>query len=313
MSAARTSALLVRLYPAQWRDRYGEELAGLILETSGGNVSWRIRLDVAAAAVREHGRSLLAWRDGSPRETISSALATVLWAWALVVVGGCIVAKSSEHWRTATPVGSRPLPGDAFQILVGGAIGGTAVVVAGAALALPAVARRLRAGQRGRMRRPFALAAGSTVALVFATIGLSLWAHRLTSVQRNGHDVAYGAAFVAWVVLFVFCVAAWTWLGARLARDADLGEALLRIEAVLAGAAAVAMGVIASAGVLWWVAVAQAAPWFFSGGARGSSGTGVTGPLVVAGLLMMTGTLLAGGSSVRALRAARFLPSGERR
>jgi hypothetical protein len=312
VSAARTSAILVRLYPPRWRDRYGDELAALIVESSGGRVPWRVGLDVAVGALRERGRSVLGWSDGSPRETVASALSSVLRAWLLVVVGGCIVAKASEHWQAATPAGSRALPAYAFDVLVAAAIAGTVIVVAGAALALPAVARCLR-GESRQLRRPLAFAAGSTVALGLATVGLAAWAHGLSSAQRNGHDGAYGGAFVACVALFVVCLGAWTHLGARLGRMADLNAALLRVEAGLSGAAAAAMGLITVAGVVWWAAVADSAPWYFRGGAPGSSGTAVTWPLVVAGLLMLAGTLLAAGSAVRALRAAPALRAGERR
>lgn len=313
MSIDRTSAILIRLYPAQWRDRYGDELAGLIVEASGGKVPWDVRRDVAGAALRERGRALLGWSDRSPRETISSALPSVLWAWLLVVVGGCAVAKTAEHWQAATPVGSRALPAHAFDVLIGAAIAGTLAVVAGAALALPAVLRSLRGGGTRNVRLPLAVALGSALALVPATIGLASWAHGLTTAQRNGHDAAYGAAFVAWVLLAVVCLAAWTSLGSKLARQADLRAALLRAEAVLAAAAAAAMAVIAAATVVWWAAVADAAPWYFSGGPRGSAGTAVTGPLVVAGLLMVAGTLLATAAAARAVRALPALSTVEPR
>ena len=313
MSIDRTSEILIRLYPAQWRDRYGDELAGLIVETSGGKVPWGVRRDVAGAAMRERGRALLGWSDRNPRETISSTLPSVLWAWLLVVVGGCVVGKAAEHWQAATPVGSRALPAHAFDVLIGAAIAGTLAVVAGAALALPGVLRSLRGGGMRDVRLPFAVALGSALALIPATVGLASWAHGLTTAQRNGRDAAYGAAFAGWVLLFVVCLAAWTYLGSRLARRADLRVALLRAEACLAAGAAAAMAVIAAATVVWWAAVADAAPWYFSGGPRGSAGTVVTWPLVFAGLLMLGGTLLAVAAAARALRALPRLSLVERR
>jgi hypothetical protein len=303
VSADRTSAVLLRLYPPRWRERYGDELAGLIVETSGGRVPWRVRRDVAGAALRERGRSLLGRSDRSPRQTISSALPSVLWAWLLVVVGGCAVAKTAEHWQAATPPGSRSLPAHAFDVLIGAAAAGALIVVAGAALAVPAAVRGLRSGRGGSVRRGVAVALASTAALVPATAGLAAWAHGLTAAQRNGHDAAYGGAFAAWVVLFLVCLAAWTRLGSRLARQADLRSFVLRVEAWLAGAAATAMALITTAAAVWWAAVADAAPWFFGGGPQGSAGTAVTWPLVAAGLLMAAGTLLAATAAARCLRA----------
>lgn len=312
MSADRTSAVLLRLYPPRWRDRYGDELAGLIVETSGGRVPWRVRCDVAGAALRERGRSLLGWSDRSPRDTISSALPTVLWAWLLVVVGGCAVAKTAEHWQAATPSGSRALPAHAFDALIGGAVAGALVVVAGAALALPAAVRRLRAGQRDGFGKAVVVALGSTAALVPATTGLAVWAHGLTVAQRNGHDAAYGVAFAACAALFVVCLAAWTHLGSRLARQADLRPSLLRVEAWLAAGAATAMALVTTAAVVWWAAVADAAPWYFGGGPHGSAGTTVTWPLVTAGLSMLAGTVLAAAAAARCLRAVPALRAAAR-
>ena len=313
MSADRTSAILLRLYPPRWRDRYGEELAGLIVETSGGRVPWRVRRDVAGAALRERGRSVLGWSDRSPRETIASALTSVLWAWLLVVVGGCAVAKTAEHWQAATPPGSRSLPAHAFDMLIAAASAGALIVAAGAALAVPAVVSLLRSGPCGRIRRAFAVALGSTAALVPATFGLAAWAHGLTAAQRNGHDAAYGGAFAAWVALFVVCLAAWTRLGSRLGRQAHLSPFVLRVEAWLAGGAATAMALVTTATVVWWAALADAAPWYFGGGPRGSAGATVTWPLVVAGLLILTGSLLAAAAAGRALRALPALRAGEGR
>jgi hypothetical protein len=58
MSAARTSARLLRFYPPARRKRYGEELKDLIVEASDrGDVSWRTRLDVALAGSCERVRA----------------------------------------------------------------------------------------------------------------------------------------------------------------------------------------------------------------------------------------------------------------
>ena len=41
---------LLRVYPAAWRERYGDELASLIeADSDGGKVSLRVKLDVIGA------------------------------------------------------------------------------------------------------------------------------------------------------------------------------------------------------------------------------------------------------------------------
>ena len=49
MSVDRSAERLLQWYPANWRKRYGEELAGLLVDMSDGRrLSWRLRADVAA-------------------------------------------------------------------------------------------------------------------------------------------------------------------------------------------------------------------------------------------------------------------------
>lgn len=310
MSSRRTASLLLRLYPLAWRARYGDELESLILESSGGRVGWRVRLDVAAAALREHARVLVGRSGGGPREELASSLPAVLWAWLLVVAGGGIVGKATEHWRAATPAGERSLPSHAYELLAGGAIAGSAIVVAGAVLALPAAGSVLRGPARRSLLGPAAAAAAATVALVLATGGLAAWAHGLTASQRNGHDGLYSAAFAGWALLAVVTLGAWARLGARLVRLIDLGDVLLRVEALLAAAAAAAMAAVTAGGLLWWAAMAHAAPWFLSGGTAASHGTAVTPRFVVAAVLLLAGALLAAGAAARSVRAASALRPG---
>jgi hypothetical protein len=105
MSPARTAARLLRLYPASWRVRYGDELETLILDMSGGGrVPWRIRANVAAAG-RE--RLCAAGPGGDSADArVRGGASLVLWAWTLFVVAGAIVQRTSEHWDSALPGGA---------------------------------------------------------------------------------------------------------------------------------------------------------------------------------------------------------------
>ena len=49
------SHLILRLYPAPWRARYGEELAALLAETGAGPRTW---IDLARAGLRERMRAV---------------------------------------------------------------------------------------------------------------------------------------------------------------------------------------------------------------------------------------------------------------
>jgi hypothetical protein len=265
MSAARTAGRLLRCYPRGFRDRYGEELEALIVDMSGGErVPWRVRLDVVAAGAREH----LGGGGGA-----RGGLSTVLWAWALFVLGGCAVRKGSEHWHAA---GS--MPSVAFGVLVGVAVATGLVVLAGIALALPAY---LRAGRLTGVRRALVL----TVILVGATAGLVAWASGLSGAQLDGSDTAYVVGFLAWTLLAAATLFAWTAAATAAARSVELTPPVLRAERRLAAAAAAGMAIMATATAVWW---GTASP--------------VAGPMLVAGAaLMAAGTILALAGARQAL------------
>ena len=140
MSADRTTGLLLSLYPAGWRARYGEELEALILETSAGRVSWHVRLDVAVGGGRERLHAAGLGGGDAPAERMRGGALLVLCAWALFVVAGVGVQKFSEHWQAVTPSADRALPAHAFDVLVVAAAIGSALIAAGVAATLPSLA-----------------------------------------------------------------------------------------------------------------------------------------------------------------------------
>jgi hypothetical protein len=284
MSPARTAQRLLRLYPRSWRERYGEELADVILHSSDDRVPWRVRLDVVTAGAREQARAAGLGGGGSPRERARGGVLTVLCAWALFVIAGLAVQRTSEHWQQVAAAGDRGLPQAAFVVLIGGAVCAAVLVLAGIAAALP--------GWRGvdadAVRRAIGPAVTMTVVAVAATVALVVWAHGLSATQRDGHDVAYAIAFVAWALLCAGTLSAWTAAAVSLARRLELDAATLRAQTWLAVAASVAMATITTATVVWWAAV-------------GGKVTSVT--LVLAAIAMVLATTLAAAGSRSAVRA----------
>ncbi len=67
------------------------------------------------------------------------------------------------------------------------------------------------------------------------------------------------------------------------------------------------MAAVTVGAVLWWSALARSTPWFLSGGTPASHGSGITPPLVLAGALMLAGTVLAASAAARSLRATAAL------
>jgi hypothetical protein len=305
VSAERTSGLLLRLYPPGWRARYGDELELLILETSGGRVPWRTRLDVVRAAGRERLRDAGLAGDRPPAERMRGGVLLALCAWALFVVAGMVVQKLSEHWQSATPRGSRGLPAAAFDVLLAGAALDSVLVVAGVALVLPRLLAFVRTGGLRHVRRQLLVALTLSACAVPASVGVIVWADGLSAAARNGHDAAYGVAAGLWALLLACCLAAWTAVGVAVARRLDLSTVVLRVESLLAAGVAASMAAMTVATVVWWASLAHAAPWFFTGAPAGASGSVLAPPLLlVAGLLMVVATAAAGAGAFRALRAA---------
>jgi hypothetical protein len=241
---------LVRCYPRHWRDRYGEELEALIVDMSGGRrPSLRTQLNVLAGAARERLNA--------------GGLGLVLWAWALFVLGGAAVQKSSEHWQAASPTATA-----AFDTLVGGAIVTGLLVLGGIAVALPTFARRL-----GwiRIRRELQRAGAATLAALLATVGVVALAR-----HAPGPQVGYVLAFLAWAALCAGCLLAWTAAAARAARLTKLPKPVRRLEAGLATAVAAAMAVMTTATTIW----------------QQTAHRGLDGELALGLALMLAGTAL---------------------
>jgi hypothetical protein len=304
MSAARTAARLMRLYPPSWRARYGEELEALILEMSAGRrVPWRMRADVAGAGGRERLRGLGLGGDGSPRARARGGAALVLWAWALFVLAGAIVQRTSEHWDTAVP-GTHALASRAFDGLLGVAVVASVLVLAGIGLSLGALLRFLREGGWLQIRSAVIVAGLMTALLVAATVVLVVWAHGLTPRDRQGHDTGYAIAFLAWAALGAGTLVSWTAAASRTAARLSLGDVTLRFQTWLAVSVSVAMAVMAAATAVWWIAVADVAPDALTGSSAGHA-SALVPQLVAAVALMVVATALGATGARRASRALR--------
>jgi hypothetical protein len=302
---ARRGSLLLRLYPADWRARYGDELQALLAETSpGGHPSWRARADVALSAGRErlHRGGLLP--SGGPGERMRAGSLLVLCSWAAFVLAGALVQKTSEHWQAAVPASQRAVPAIAFWALVAGAAAGAALVLTGVAVALPSAASFLRAGGWARIRRRIATAAAATGITAAAVGALATWAHRLAPAQRNGHDLLYGLAATTVFALLVACAATWTAVAVAIACRLELRPAVLTFETHLAAAVTAAMAVTTLAAAAWWVALASRAPAFLAGGGPGPNRP-LPPQLLVALPVMLAATLVATAGSTQALRGRR--------
>ena len=190
----------------------------------------------------------------------------VLAAWIAFVVAGASFAKFSEHFDEALPhtMATHRVPDLAFLIIQTTAAMASILVVAGALLVLPAFVRFLRADGWPLLRRHLLRALGATALTVVVTVPLLVWAHRLTSQQRNGGVHWYGAVYLMWGALIVLTLTLWTVVAIAAARRLHLSKRLLAAESVLAVAVALAMVVMIAATAVWWGAMAEHAPAFLN-------------------------------------------------
>jgi hypothetical protein len=309
MSAHRTTRRLVRLYPRAWRERYGNELEALILESSAGRrVTWRTRADVTLSAAREHAHRLTP--SGSPAPERSRAgMMLALWAWMLFVCSGATVQKVSEHWQGSVPSSRRDLPSAAFDALLASASAGGILVLAGLAALLPSAWSLLRTAHGREIRAPLVRSAAATLLALAAGVAITVWARHLTTSQRDGHDVAYAAAFAAFALLVALCLATWAATAGALVRQLEISARVLHAEAALACALAGAMFAATTATLLWWSSAASAAPAFLAAQPPDAHAHSVSSLLLGGAVAAMFIASLAAAIGARvALLASRALP-----
>jgi len=215
-------------------------------------------LVMGGARERARGSALLT-PGPAAGDRIRAGAVTVLVAWSAFVVAGASFAKLSEHFDMALSDRARTVPDLAFAAiqLVATLVG--VAVVAGLVLALPAVVRFLSGGGWSAIRRHVQRAAAATGATGAVTVPLLVWAHQLSSAQRNGDSTGYGALFVSWGALIVLAIALWTRLVVATASQLELSRQVLRAESALALIAVAGMFAMTVAAAVWSGEVAS--PW----------------------------------------------------
>lgn len=259
---------LLRWYPSEWRERYGEDLIAYVQDSYGDQrLPRRAWLSLVTGGMVERVRlSGLSGDSAPPVDRVRAGALVVLCSWAAFIIAGSNFAKLSEHFDQALPPGSgaHHLPGLAYTTIQGGAVVAGVAVIAGALLALPSLVRFLWSGGWSTIRTWATLAAGSTVMAIATFIPVRVWAHHLSDAQRNGGSVGYEALFLIWAAGSAITLILWTGTAVVAARRTALPRRVLRAEAALAGVAAAAMAVILAATGVWWAALAERAPLFLN-------------------------------------------------
>jgi hypothetical protein len=233
-------ALLLRLYPAWWRARHGDEFAALLDEHGDGEVS----LDDRRRA----------------------AIAAALWALAAFVPIAGIFARLPENGRLTSALAGHPLVWPAAAVLVLGvvAIGLVAFCVA-FMVAVPAIGAARRSHRRD-LRRSVALISAAPLLIVCAQALLGVSYVGLTPAQRHGLAPTPGGrevVLVVWAAMLAIAIVAATKGISVLVRHSSLGAVSAEGFSTIAAALVVSIAVALVGVAGWGVTMRIAAPAAF--------------------------------------------------
>ena len=199
-SARRRAERLLRWYPKEWRDRYGDEFGELLeAELSERAQSWSRTLDVAANGVMARLASTgLAGRTVNPSDQPRRSLVTFgCAAAAFLTFAISMWSQLTIAWRS-----SEPATAPTFTALVVMTIAVTICVTAVLVAAIPLVWTLLM--ESGRRRTPGLLgpvllfSAGATTLIV----GSQLFQHGWPGI--GGHPDGPRAVILGWVFRFMW-------------------------------------------------------------------------------------------------------------
>ncbi|MHB1930524.1 MAG: hypothetical protein ACYCUG_14110 [Acidimicrobiales bacterium] len=307
----KASPRWLRWYPAAWRDRYGDELTVFMHDSYGSaDLPWRARLSLAAGGLRERARqSGVVGETAPPPGRVQAGTLLVLIGWAGFVVAGLSFAKFSEHFDGALPGGinshlgpaSHAVPDSAYGVLQTVALVAGIAVLLGAALAVPSLLRYLRSDGWSAVRGHVLRAVVITSVAAGTSASLIVWAHHLSSPQRNGANGWYDALFLVSAALMALTFGMWTAVAVAAGRRLTLSRSVLRAESAVAAVVGLAMIAMLGATAVWWASMATQAPSFLTSDPTGAP----LDPWLVGTVVLMLAAMSMGVGGM--LRVARNL------
>ena len=277
--ARRRAEMLLRCYPKEWRARYGDEFAELLVaDMSEQPHSWRRGADVVrggcVARIAEAG---LGQRRLGPVDQVRRSLVALGCAMAVFVAfGAAIWAQLTIGWQWSEPDAATTTA--AMVVMSGAALGFFAFAVAAAVPIVWSVAgRAIRREFRG-LERPsllFFAAVGVLVVgghhfgngwpgtgghpwahqgIVPGGVAAFTWASTLSVTSYWAHPgalMAFPASEVAWMVVSPVALVCAAVGAAKVVRRLEMPNSVLRYEARLAKVGAVVMSVFLVGACMW--------------------------------------------------------------
>ena len=220
-------AVVLALYPPDWRARYGEELESLVGDLrGGGRAPLPMVFDLFFGAIS-------AWvttgRGALMTERSKDALISVLWSWVAFAAIGAWFGHDLGIYPTAISAQRvallHPAVPDAYNVLMAaGSFGVLATAVAALAFAFDAVRYAIRTGQR----RLFLLM-GVPVVVAAAWLG----GLQLLPVDNSAGGLSFA---VGWLLLGVAGIAASTQAVVTVIRTAEFEPRTWRVGGIAAAA-----------------------------------------------------------------------------
>ena len=298
---------LLRLYPAGWRERYGEEYDAL-LEEHGADL--RTLADVAAGAVDARlGAGRMPTRERRQRSALAASL------WAAVAIAACVAGfqKMVEYDDFRSAAAHHPPVAAGRDLILGGAVVvAAAVCLAGLTLG-SALWRHLRRPPRGALVRPLLLAGAATAAFVLGLAALVVYAHESAGQPVRDHQTI--AVLGAWFAYSSVCVVLALSAAGRLVARVSIDAAGLRRTVRLAWLGAAGMVLTVAGMLVWGIALRlDSAPLFDlrDGGLLATPTAATWGAELLVAAAALALALAALGRAVTPLRAPTQTDSQDR-
>ncbi len=289
----------LKWYPRSWRDRYGSDFEQFLKDRYGkGQLPLSARLSMVRSGTVERLRTGgIVGSSVDPDTRVRGASLLVLCAWGVFIVAGSAFAKYTEHWPLATPHEDHWLPAAAMVAIQAAAAAGMVIVIMAGLTCLPSFVEHVRSeGWRSLwpLARPMTL---SVIAAGVASVGIVAWNNHVGPSTTTPLGLRMAGVLAGLVVVGALAVGCGTLIA--IVYRVRLSPRVTQFLGILAVAMTGALMVIFAGALTWWISTALHAPWFFGSLVPRSPTSPAPLALIVLGLMMLSGLVLAGIGAVR--------------
>jgi hypothetical protein len=299
-SATRRAERLARCYPAQWRERYGDEFTELLIDDiSERPRSWIRTADVVrSSALARCAAAGLTGQTLAPEQQIRAGLAWLSGALAaFLVLGIALWSQLTIGWQWSAP--EAPATRSAMLVMSAAVLGLFILALLAAIPIAGALCGRVVRGQGRGLVGPLALTVAGALTftlgslhfghgwpgtgghpwadrgLVPGAVARFCWAATLWVTSYWAHPGAlssFPAAEIAWMLASPLALLATAVGVAKMLRRTPVAPRVLRYESWLGGVAAVTMAAFLAGAGSWVVSGGPAPRGLFRVGAIDSAG-----------------------------------------